>query len=65
MQQRLDAPKSSPAGFKAMLGLQTYVNQSGLEHSLLELVKLRASQINKCAFCIAMHARGAQGRRER
>ncbi|MBM3601152.1 MAG: carboxymuconolactone decarboxylase family protein [Alphaproteobacteria bacterium] len=60
MQQRLDAPKSSPAGFKAMLGLQTYVNQSGLEHSLLELVKLRASQINKCAFCIAMHTREAR-----
>jgi alkylhydroperoxidase family enzyme len=51
MQQRLDAMKVSPAAFRAMAGLQAYVDQSGLERSLLELVKIRASQINGCAYC--------------
>ena len=55
MQQRLDAMKVSPAAFKAMAGLQAYVDQSGLERSLLELVKVRASQINGCAYCLVMH----------
>ena len=41
MQQRLDAMKVSPAAYKAMAGLQSYVDQSGLERSLLELVKIR------------------------
>ena len=43
-----------------MLGLQRYVNESGLEHSLLELVKMRASQINGCAFCLDMHSKDAR-----
>jgi alkylhydroperoxidase family enzyme len=45
MQQQLDAVKVSPAAFKAMAGLHAYVDQSGLDRSLLELVKVRASQI--------------------
>src|ERR1041384_2553193 len=60
MKQRIDLPKASPQGFKAMLGLQGYVNQSGLEHSLLELVKMRASQINSCAYCLDMHSKDAR-----
>jgi AhpD family alkylhydroperoxidase len=60
MQQRLDAMKVSPAAYKAMVGLQTYVDQSGLERPLLELVKIRASQINGCAYCIAMHTADAR-----
>jgi len=60
MKQRIDLPKASPQGFKAMLGLQGYVNQSGLEHSLLELVKMRASQINGCAYCLDMHSKDAR-----
>ena len=60
MQQRLDAMKVSPAAFKAMAGLQAYVDQSGLERSLLELVKIRASQINGCAYCLVMHTADAR-----
>jgi AhpD family alkylhydroperoxidase len=60
MQQRLDAMKVSPAAYKAMAGLQAYVDQSGLERSLLELVKIRASQINGCAYCIVMHTSDAR-----
>lgn len=43
-----------------MLNLETYIRQSGIEHSLLELVKTRASQINGCAFCIDMHTKDAR-----
>ena len=43
-----------------MAGLQAYVDQSGLERSLLELVKIRASQINGCAFCLVMHTNEAR-----
>ena len=50
----------APGAYKAMLGLETYVRQSGLEPSLLELVKLRASQINGCAYCIDMHTKDAR-----
>src|ERR1043165_8239027 len=60
MQQRLDAIKVSPAAFKAMAGLQAYVEQCGLERSLLELVKIRASQINGCAYCLVMHTNDAR-----
>lgn len=58
--QRLDYANASPAAYQAMLGLERYVRACGLEHSLLELVKLRASQINGCAFCVDMHARDAR-----
>lgn len=43
-----------------MLELNKYASTSGLEHSLLELVKMRASQINGCAHCLAMHSRDAR-----
>lgn len=56
---RLNYRKVAPAVFQAMRGVQQVVNESGLEHSLLELVKLRVSQINGCAFCIDMHFRDA------
>ncbi|MDE1984517.1 MAG: carboxymuconolactone decarboxylase family protein, partial [Gammaproteobacteria bacterium] len=48
MEQRLDYVKASAGAFKAMRELQQYVENSGLEHSLMELVKMRASQINGC-----------------
>ncbi len=60
MQSRLDYMKSAPDGFKAMSGLEQYVRQSGLEPALLELVKIRASQINGCAFCLDMHTQDAR-----
>ncbi len=55
MDQRLDLTKVAPGGYKAMLGVHSYVQNSGLSLGLLELVKMRVSQINGCAFCIAMH----------
>lgn len=55
MDQRLDLTKVSPDGYEAMLGVHSYVQNSGLSLGLLELVKVRVSQINGCAFCIAMH----------
>ena len=59
MQARLNVNLLAPNGYKALLGLQAYVNGSGIERPLLELVKVRASQINGCAFCIAMHVTDA------
>jgi len=59
-QQRLDAMKIAPGAYKAMAALQTYVDGSGLERPLLYLVQMRASQINGCAFCIAMHSQEAR-----
>ena len=60
MSPRLDYKAVSPAAFKAMLDMETCVRGSGLEHSLLELVKMRVSQINGCAFCLSMHAQEAR-----
>jgi AhpD family alkylhydroperoxidase len=59
-QPRLDATKVSPDLYKAMLGLEKYVEGSGLEQKLLDLVKIRASQINGCAYCIVMHTNDAR-----
>mgnify|MGYP001001338761 CR=1 FL=1 len=60
MTQRLDYKNASPKGFAAMLALELHARASGLEHGLLELVKTRASQINRCAFCLDMHTREAR-----
>ncbi len=60
MQARLDAYKAAPGGAKAMLDLQHYVDQCGLEPALMELVKMRASQMNGCAYCLDMHSKDAR-----
>ncbi len=60
MEERLDYKKASPGAFGAMLGLEKYVRQSGLEQPLLELVKMRVSQINGCAYCLDMHSKDAR-----
>ena len=60
MQARIMAWKVDEAAYKAMLGLETYVEGSGLEVSLLDLVRIRASQINGCAFCLDMHVKDAR-----
>lgn len=60
MQQRINAMKAGPDAYKAMAGLQAYVDKCGLERSLLELVKIRASQINGCAYCLVMHTNEAR-----
>jgi AhpD family alkylhydroperoxidase len=60
MTQRIDYRKASPGAFQAMLGMESYVRQCGLEHALLELVKTRVSQINGCAYCLDMHTKDAR-----
>ncbi|MBU8537619.1 carboxymuconolactone decarboxylase family protein [Falsiroseomonas tokyonensis] len=60
MTPRLDYFAAAPEALKGMLALEKAVAAGPLEHSLRELVKLRASQINGCAFCIDMHARDAR-----
>jgi AhpD family alkylhydroperoxidase len=60
MQPRMDYVKAAPNGYQAMSALESYVRVSGLEHSLLELIKIRASQINGCAFCLDMHTKDAR-----
>lgn len=57
MPQRLDYTKTSPAGVKAYAGVYAFVNQCGLENTLIELVYLRVSQLNGCAYCLDMHTR--------
>lgn len=52
---RIDYYKTSPEAVKAMMGLEQFVHNCGIEKSLLELVKLRASQINGCAYCVDLH----------
>ena len=65
MQARLEAQKVSPAAYQAMLGLEMFVRkQSKLEPALIELVKMRASQINGCAYCIDMHSKDARAEGE-
>jgi AhpD family alkylhydroperoxidase len=60
VEQRLDYPKLAPEAARAMYGLGSYLAGCGLEPGLLELVKIRASQINGCAFCIDMHTKDAR-----
>lgn len=57
MEERLNYSKVAPDAIKAMYGLEKYVHDSGLERSLYELVKTRASQINGGAYCIDMHTK--------
>ena len=64
MKPRLDFYKASPDAAKAMIALEASVNKLGLEPALLELVKLRASQINGCAYCVDLHSSDARKRGE-
>jgi AhpD family alkylhydroperoxidase len=60
MQPRIDYRKFAPEALKAMLGLEAYLKHCSLDHKLLHMLKLRASQINGCAFCIDMHWKDAR-----
>jgi AhpD family alkylhydroperoxidase len=60
MTQRVDFYKSSPEAIKAMVGLEQRIGKSSLEKGLVELVRLRASQINGCAYCMDMHTADAR-----
>lgn len=57
MQQRFDYYKADPASIQAMLAMEKHVSGSTLDHGLRELIKLRASQINGCAYCVDMHSK--------
>jgi AhpD family alkylhydroperoxidase len=60
MEPRMDYAKASPDAYRAMAGLEAFVRRSGIEHGLLHLVKMRASQMNGCAYCIDMHSKDAR-----
>jgi AhpD family alkylhydroperoxidase len=64
MQPRLDYAKVAPGAREAMYAVERYVRECGLERRLLELVKLRASQINGCAYCVDMHTKDARANGE-
>ncbi|MCB0507604.1 MAG: carboxymuconolactone decarboxylase family protein [Chitinophagales bacterium] len=57
---RLIYHEVAPDAIKGLLNIETYTRNSTLEHSLLELVKMRVSQINNCAYCLDMHSKDAR-----
>ena len=63
-QSRFDYAEAAPGVTAAMYAVERYVRKSGLEAALLELVKLRASQINGCAYCVDMHTKDARAHGE-
>ncbi|KTC82633.1 carboxymuconolactone decarboxylase family protein [Legionella cherrii] len=60
MDSRIDFYKAAPDAVKTMLGVEQYVNRCGLEKTLINLVKLRASQINGCVYCVDLHSTEAK-----
>ena len=60
MTQRLHPQQLSPAGYGALVAVEKYIAESGLEPKLVHLVKMRASQINGCAYCLDMHSHDAR-----
>ena len=64
MESRLDYQKAFPEGYQGMLHLEAIIRRSGLEPSLYELIKIRASQLNGCAFCLDMHTKDARAKDE-
>jgi AhpD family alkylhydroperoxidase len=64
MEPRLDYQKAFPEGYQGLLHLEAIIRRSGLEPSLYELIKIRASQLNGCAFCLDMHTKDARAKGE-
>ncbi|MEO7987674.1 MAG: carboxymuconolactone decarboxylase family protein [Gemmatimonadales bacterium] len=64
MNQRVNYTKVAPEGIGALVDIEAYVRGSGLEPALLDLVKIRASELNGCAYCIDMHTKDARARGE-
>src|ERR1700712_1591598 len=60
MKTRINIEKVEPAGYKAVLGLEKFIESTSLTRKHKELIKIRASQINGCAFCIDMHTKEAR-----
>ncbi|MBS0537537.1 MAG: carboxymuconolactone decarboxylase family protein [Proteobacteria bacterium] len=58
--KRISIPQAAPKGYATLVAVHTYLEGSGLPHELMELVKIRASQINGCAFCLDMHSKDAR-----
>jgi AhpD family alkylhydroperoxidase len=59
METRLQIDQVEPKGYQSLFGMEKYLQQSELTHTHKELIKIRASQLNKCAFCIDMHTKDA------
>ena len=64
MKARIDLTHANPGIFQAMLGLERQVRQARFDHALLDLVRMRASQINGCAYCLDMHSKDARANGE-
>lgn len=62
--ERLSAAKIAPDGYKALLAVETYLRNCGLDKRLIDLVKMRASQINGCVYCLDMHSKDARRQAE-
>jgi len=60
MKTRINLSQIDPEAYKAMLGLETYIQKSGLDKKHYELIKIRTSQINGCAYCLDMHTKDAR-----
>ena len=60
MSSRIEYMKVAPGAFQAMFGLEKYLHTCGLDTLLLELIRMRVSQINGCAFCLDMHSKDAR-----
>jgi len=64
MKARINLMHVTPGVIQSMLGLERQVRQAGLDHALLDLVRMRASQINGCAYCLDMHSKDARANGE-
>jgi AhpD family alkylhydroperoxidase len=64
MKARIDLMRVNPGVIQAMLGLERQVRKAGLDRKLLDLVRMRASQINHCAYCLDMHSKDARANGE-
>jgi AhpD family alkylhydroperoxidase len=64
MKARIDLMRATPGVIQSMLGLERQVRQGGLDHALLDLIRMRASQINGCAYCLDMHSKDARANGE-
>src|ERR1044072_9001895 len=64
MKARIDLMHVTPGIVHAMLGLERQVEKAGLDKKLLDLVRMRASQINACAYCLDMHSKDARAKGE-
>src|SRR5574338_27188 len=60
MEPRIDYLKVDRGAYAAMLGIENYLRKCGLDSKLLDLIRLRASQINGCAYCLDMHSKDAR-----